>query len=514
MEFETVIGLEIHVQLNTKSKMFCRCPNAIASQINADPTSLKLRGTGFNADRRGLKLEEPNTRVCEVCMGMPGVLPVTNKQAILWVVQAGLALGCKINNFTKFDRKHYFYPDLPKGYQISQYDEPIAEHGKVEVEVLDGEKNYKRKVGITRVHLEEDAGKLVHPEGVDYSLVDLNRAGTPLLEIVTKPDIRSPKEARIFAENLHSVLRYLGVSEANMEQGNLRVDANISLRKKGIKELGAKVEVKNMNSFKALERALVYEEERQKELLSLNKKVVQETRGWDDAKGKTILQRTKEEAQDYRYFPEPDIPPLNFKTLGWDIEKIKKELPEMPVERGDRFEKEYQISPYDAEVLTSEKELADFFENTVSKLLKQKIEKSQAAKRIANWMLTEFLGLLNKEKITIKESKITEENLAELLLMIEKGKISGKIAKEIFEETFRTGKPASEIIKAKGIKMISTEEIEKVINKVIKENPKSVEDYKKGKTAALGFLVGQVMRATKGQSYPQIVNDILKKRLK
>lgn len=491
LQYETVIGLEIHVQLNTKSKMFCRCNNY----------SVKAA---------------PNTHVCEVCMGMPGVLPVTNKQAILWAVQAGLALGCKINNFTKFDRKHYFYPDLPKGYQISQYDEPLGEHGEQEIEVIDGENSYKRKVGITRVHLEEDAGKLVHPENADYSLVDLNRAGTPLLEIVTEPDLRSPKEARVFTENLHSIVRYLGISDANMEEGNLRCDANISIRKKlkvKSKKLGAKVEIKNMNSFKMIERALAYEEERQKELLSLNKKVVQETRGWNDAKGKSISQRSKEESQDYRYFPEPDIPPLNFKQMGWDIEKIKKELPETPVEKSIRFEKEYQLSPYDSSLLTSEKELADFFEKVVEILFKQKIEKSLVGKKTANWILTEFLGLLNKEKIGLTKSKVTAENLAEMLLIAEKGEISGKIAKDVFQEMFKTGKSASEIVKAKGIKMISIEEIEKVIDKIIKDNPKSVGDYKKGKTAALGFLVGQVMKLTSGQADPKVVNELLKKKL-
>lgn len=493
LHYETVIGLEIHVQLNTRSKMFCRCDN-------------------YAVDA------EPNTRVCEICMGMPGVLPVTNKTAILWAIKVGLALNCKIRNLTKFDRKHYFYPDLPKNYQISQYDEPLAENGEVEVEVAEGDKIYKRKVEIIRVHMEEDAGKLVHPEGADYSLVDLNRAGTPLLEIVTRPDLRSPKEARIFAENLHSILRYLKVSEANMEQGNLRVDANISLRKKGERELGAKVEIKNMNSFKMIEKALAFEEKRQKEILELNKKVVQETRGWDDAKGKTISQRTKEEAQDYRYFPEPDIPPITVNSKqetdnSIDLDKIKVELPELPGEKRKRFEKEYNLSPYDSSVLTSEKELADFFENTVKKLTAQKIEKSQAAKRTANWILTELLGLLNKEKISVQESKITEKNLAELLNMIERGEISGKIAKDVFLEMFESGKKASEIIKRKGIKMVEVSDIEKIIEKVIKENPKSVEDYKKGKTQALGFLVGQVMKLTSGQADPKIANDLLKRRL-
>lgn len=488
MEYETTIGLEIHVQLKTKSKMFCRCNN-------------------YAVDA------EPNTNICEICMGMPGVLPQTNQEAILWALKTALALNCQINLFTKFDRKHYFYPDLPKGYQISQYEQPLAKNGELEIEIFENNKFYKRKIGISRVHIEEDAGKLLHPENTDYSLVDLNRAGTPLLEIVTEPDIKTPKEARIFAENLRLILRYLEVSNANMEEGNLRIDANISVRRKKERKLGPKVEIKNINSFKMLEQALIYEEERQKEIIEMNKKVVQETRGWNESKGKTISQRTKEEAQDYRYFPEPDIPPLNFKILGWNLEKIKKELPEMPLERTIRFEKEFNLSHYDASILTSEKEMADFFEKVVENLTKQKIEKSKAGKKAASWILVEFLGLLNKEKITFEKSKITPENLAEMLLMIEKQEISGKIAKDIFVDMFKTGNSASEIINKKGIKMIDNKEIEKVIEKVIKENSKAVADYKKGKEASLGFLVGQVMQKTHGQADPKKVNEILKRKL-
>lgn len=489
MEFETIIGLEIHVQLKTKSKMFCRCNN-------------------YAVDA------EPNTTVCEVCFAMPGSLPVTNKQAVMYSIKTGLALNCAINEKTKFDRKHYFYPDLPKGYQISQYDQPIAINGYLDIEIPEGDKFYSRKVKITRAHMEEDAGKLIHPEGSDYSLVDLNRAGTPLLEIVTEPDIRSPKEARIFAENLRLILRYINVSDANMEQGNMRVDANISLRLKGAKKFGEKVEIKNMNSFKMIEKALIFEVERQKKALENNEKIIQETRGWDDTKGVTISQRTKEEAHDYKYFPEPDVPPIVYKDMDIDLERIKKEMPELPTEKIKRLIEKFNLSPVDANTLVSDKNLALFYENTLSKLHEKGIEIKTAAKKSANWILTELLGKLNEAKLSINESEINEEKIAELLNLIEKGQITGKIAKDIFEEMFKNGKTAKQIINEKDIKMVEVGEIDKIIDKVLLGNPKSVEDFKSGKGQAIGFLVGQVMQATKGQADPKTVNEILRNKLK
>jgi len=488
MGLETIIGLEIHVQLNTKSKMFCRCNNYA---VNA----------------------EPNTTVCEVCFAMPGSLPVTNKQAIIYSMKAWIALHCNINEITKFDRKHYFYPDLPKGYQISQYDQPIAISGYLDIDVTEDDKSYIRKVGITRAHMEEDAGKLIHPEGARYSLVDLNRAGTPLLEIVTEPDIRSPKEAMIFAKNLRSILRYISVSEANMEQGNLRVDANISLREKGKKEFGPKVEIKNINSFKMIEKALIYEVERQTEMIENNEKIIQETRGWNDAKGITVTQRAKEEANDYRYFPEPDIPPIVYKDMGINLEELKKELPELPAEKAKRFMKEFGLSHNDANILSGDKDLAIFYENTSNELTEKGIDKVVAAKKSANWILTEFLGRLNEAKLNINDSKVDENKIADLLNFIETGKISGKIAKEIFDEMFKDGKDVQQVIDEKGIKMVEAGEIDKVIDKVLLENPRSIEDFKNGKEAALGFLVGQAMKETRGQADPKTVNEILRNKL-
>ncbi|NIM47106.1 MAG: Asp-tRNA(Asn)/Glu-tRNA(Gln) amidotransferase subunit GatB [Candidatus Aenigmarchaeota archaeon] len=498
MRYETTIGLEIHTQLSTKSKMFCRCDN-------------------FSVEAK------PNTNVCPVCMGMPGTLPIANQTAIEWTIKTGLALNCKIAKITKFDRKSYFYPDLPKNYQISQYDTPITKNGSLGIETLDKEgKSYITKIGITRTHLEEDAGKLVHPEGKDYSLVDLNRAGTPLMEIVTEPDLRSPLEARIFMQNLRAILRYLGVSLANMEEGNLRCDANISLRPAGSKTLGAKVEIKNMNSFKALERALEYEAERQTELLESGEKIVQETRGWVEAKQKTVSLRIKEETFDYRYFPEPDIPPITANSQqptanSIDIEKIRAELPELPREKQKRFEKEYGLSSYDAFVLTGELELANFFERTLEKLpqiTEATGKEKKLAKKISNWITSELLARLNKEKIEISKSKVTPQGLAELVDLIDKGEISGKIAKDIFDEMFKTGEFPSKIVKEKGLRQVSDKAaLVKIIEKVISENKKTVEDYKKGKEGALMFLVGQVMRATKGQAAPQKVNEILREKL-
>ncbi len=505
MEYETIIGLEIHAELNTKSKMFCS---------NSNICSLD---------------EEPNTRICPICMGFPGVLPVINKKAVENAILVALSLNCEIAFETKFDRKNYFYPDLPKNYQISQYNLPLSHDGFLDIEIDESE----RRIGIKRVHLEEDTAKLIHPKGTDYSLVDFNRSGTPLLEIVTEPQIKSPLEAKIFMQELRSILRYLKVSDADMEKGQLRCDANISLRPLDNRELGTKTEIKNLNSFKAVEKALTYEVERQKEILEKGGKVVHETRGFKDEQGITVSQRIKEEVEDYRYFPEPDLPLITIERQqttnkqqttnnkqqtanSINIDMIKTQLPELPAEKRRRFKEDYGLSSYDAFVLTSDLDLANFFEKTIeaipeitesTEILKDK------AKKIASWIQTELLGLLNLKIISIKDSKINPENLAELIELIDKGEISGKIAKGIFLEMFETGKKASSLISEKGIKMVEVSEIEKVIDKIIKENPRAVADYKAGKEASLKFLVGQVMRETKGQADPKTVNELLRKKL-
>ncbi len=493
-KYEVVIGLEIHAQLKTASKMFCGCDN-------------------FSVDA------EPNTNVCPVCLGMPGMLPVANKKAIEYTYLLGLALGSKISESFNFERKNYFYPDLPKAYQITSATNPPVVGGSLEVED-EGKITNPR---IHHIHLEEDAGKLVHPKHGNYSLVDLNRAGTPLMEIVTEPDMRSAREARIFMQDLRAILRYLGISDANMEQGNLRCDANVSLRPFGEKKLGTKVEIKNINSFKMIERAIDYEVRRQTEMIDNGEKVIQETRGWDDAKGKTLGQRNKEEANDYRYFPEPDLPPINLvKNNDFDLEHIKNMLPELPKEKAKRFVEEYGLSNFDAETLTSDLEIARFFERTLElmpKILESSELKRAAAKRVANWMITEMLGKLNNFSIQINESNFPEKELAILITKIEQGEISGKIAKDIFEEAFEIaikGDKLSieQIIKQKGVVQISdTVEIEKIIETVLSENEKSVADYKNGKQQAFGFLIGQVMAKSKGQANPKLVNEILRKKL-
>lgn len=572
--YEVVIGLEIHVQLKTESKMFCRCSNAIAlaqkdAEYNADKRgraedfaaarkgaeydaekrgSVDLHGRGENS--RGLKLEEPNTRVCQVCMGMPGVLPVANKKAIEWTILLGLALNAEIPKGFNFERKNYFYPDLPKAYQISSATIPPVRGGLLEIESLrmdstnstsswqasspqepQGKPGIK-KIRLNHIHLEEDAGKLVHEEGKDYSLVDLNRAGAPLLEIVTEPDLSSPEEAGIFLRSLRGILRYLRISDADMEKGQLRCDANISLKKKGAKELGTKVEIKNLNSFKMVERALAYEVERQSEILDMNNKVVQETRGWNDAKGKSISQRTKEEAMDYRYFSEPDLPPVkigrhrlntdhirdtDLHGSEIDIDELAKLIPELPKEKRERFISEYGLNERDAFTLTAGHELANYFERTIEEfpeIVKGSEIERDRAKKASNWILNELLARLNAKGQTIEETKIKPQQLAELLELIEKETISGKMAKEIFDEMFETGKEPEKIIKQKGLEQVSGEEkLGEIIDKVLRENEKSVEDYKKGKEAALGFLVGQVMKETKGKANPGVVNKLLRERL-
>ncbi|TYP56181.1 Asp-tRNA(Asn)/Glu-tRNA(Gln) amidotransferase subunit GatB [Thermosediminibacter litoriperuensis] len=474
MEFETVIGLEVHVELLTKSKIFCGCTTEFGGEVN--------------------------THCCPVCLGMPGVLPVANKKAVEYAIKAALALNCEIAEFSKFDRKNYFYPDLPKAYQISQYDLPLARKGYIEIEVDGGVK----RIGINRVHLEEDAGKLVHEEGKGYSLVDLNRTGVPLIEIVSEPDIRTPEEAWLYLNKLKTILQYIEVSDCKMEEGSLRCDTNISLRPKGSDKFGTKVELKNLGSFRAVRRSLEYEERRQREILEQGGAIVQETRRWDEARGITIPLRSKEEAHDYRYFPDPDLVPIVI-DREW-VEELKSGLPELPDARKKRYVEEYGLPAYDAEVITASKALADFFEKCVSQY--------HDPKTVSNWVMSEMLGILNETGREIDEVPFEPEHLVKMLKMIDDGTISGKIAKEVFREMFDTGKDPEAIVREKGLVQISNEkELEKIAKKVIEENPKSVEDYRNGKEKAIGFLVGQVMKETRGKANPQLVNKILKELL-
>jgi aspartyl-tRNA(Asn)/glutamyl-tRNA(Gln) amidotransferase subunit B len=474
MEYQTTIGLEIHAQLKTKSKMFCSCDN------NAEGAM-------------------PNSLACPVCLGMPGVLPVANRQAIEWTILTGLALNSEIANKSKFDRKHYFYPDLPKNYQISQYDLPFCIGGYLEII---NQNNENKKIGLTRIHLEEDAGKLIHADS--SSLVDLNRAGTPLMEIVTEPEISSPEEAKIFLQELRTILRYLSVSEANMEKGHLRCDANISIRKirnpkseiRNEKELGIPVEIKNINSFRMLERALIYEEKRQREVLEQGGTIVKETRGWNDAKGETYSQRSKEIASDYRYFPEPDLPMFTLKKM-FNLDTLRAQLPELPAKKRERYIHTWNLKPQDAAIIAQDAEMAKYFEKVAEKV---------TPALGANWVINEL-----KTEGTLK---IAPEKLIELLTALEKGEISGKIAKEVSREMAQSGKSAQEIINSKGLKQVGDEkELNEIIDKIIYENPKAVADLRTGKNEVMGFLVGQIMRETKGQANPEIVNRLLKEKL-
>ncbi|HOB82199.1 MAG TPA: Asp-tRNA(Asn)/Glu-tRNA(Gln) amidotransferase subunit GatB [Peptococcaceae bacterium] len=476
--YEAVIGLEVHVELKTNTKIFCSCT------------------TEFGGD--------PNTHVCPGCLGFPGTLPVMNKKAVEYAVRAGLALNCAINPYSRFDRKNYFYPDLPTAYQISQYFHPICKEGYVEIE-LGGK---KKKIRINRIHLEEDAGKLLHSgssiTSSQYSMADYNRASVPLIEIVSEPDMRSPEEARAYLEKLRAILEYTGVSDVKMEQGSLRCDANISLRLVGSTEFGTKTEIKNMNSFRSLQRALEYEIDRQQDVLEEGGTIIQETRGWDEEKGITSSMRSKEEATDYRYFPDPNLPPIVLDP-AW-IKTIKASLPELPDARKERLVKECGLSEYDAGIITSSRSLAEFFDRTVVLF--------NEPKTVANWMMGEYLRLLNAEGLEVSESKVTPEKLAALLKLQADGKISGKMAKVVFEELFNTGKEPETIVKEKGMVQISdTGALEEIVMKVLAANPQSVADYQAGKEKAIGFLVGQVMKETKGQANPGIVNQLLKKKL-
>ncbi len=473
MNYEAVIGLEVHAQVLTETKIFCRCSTKFGS--------------------------EPNTQTCPVCIGMPGVLPVLNKKALEFSIKTGLATNCKISSFSRFARKNYFYPDLPKGYQISQYELPICEHGYVEIVVHGGIK----KIGITRIHLEEDAGKNIH-EAANYSLVDLNRAGIPLMEIVSEPDIRSPEEAVEYMKKLRAIIRYLGVCDGNMEQGSLRCDANISVRPAGQEEFGIKTEIKNLNSFKFIEKALEYEMQRQIKILEESKKITQETRLWNSEKVITESMRTKEEAHDYRYFPEPDLVPIIVEQT-W-VEEIKKTLPELPDVKRERFVSQYELPEHDADLLTAEKSLADWYEEAV--------RLGGHPKTVSNWVMVELMKLLNEENKSIEECHLKPKQLADMLKLMDKGTISGKIAKTVFEEMYKTGKNAKVIVEEKGLVQISdVGAIEKAIDEVIAKHSKEVERFKSGEEKLIGFFVGQVMKLTKGKANPQMVNELLRKKL-
>ncbi len=472
--YDVVIGLEVHVQLATKTKIFCSCPVRFG--------------------------DRENINTCPVCLGLPGSLPVLNKEALRLGIKAGLAINASIASRLKFDRKNYFYPDLPKAYQISQYDMPLAYGGHIKIETDNGEK----LIGITRAHLEEDAGKLVHEGLIDISHVDYNRTGTPLLEIVSEPDMASPEEAYKYLVNLKQIMLYAEVSDCNMEEGSLRCDANISLKPNGSEKLGTKVEIKNLNSFKAVEKALKYEIERQGDLLDDGEPVIQETRLWNEAKGVTVSMRSKEEAHDYRYFPDPDL--VSFTIAESLIDEIGKSLPELPREKRERFKKEYGLSSYDIGVLTQERSIADFFEEVV--------KNGVNPKSVSNWIQGEVLAILNYRSIKWENLNLTPKQLSELILMVDSGKINGKTGKAVLYDVVETGKDPAVIVEEKGLAQVSDESyLNEVIGKVISENGKSVADYRSGKKNALGFLMGQVMKATKGKANPQLASKMLRDKL-
>jgi aspartyl-tRNA(Asn)/glutamyl-tRNA(Gln) amidotransferase subunit B len=478
LEYEPVIGLEVHAQMLTKTKIFCGC------------------STEFGKD--------PNSLTCPLCLGMPGVLPVLNKKAVELAMKTAFATHCRINSFSQFARKNYFYPDLPKGYQISQFEHPIAAHGFIEIE-LEEEKGTKR-IGITRIHMEEDAGKLMHePDGgsSDNSYVDFNRAGVPLLEIVSEPDIRASAEAGEYLKSLRLIVQYLGVCDGNMEQGSFRCDANVSLRPKGAQKFGTKVELKNMNSFRHVVRALNFEIKRQEKLLEGGEKIVPETRFWDEAKGSTFSMRGKEEAHDYRYFPDPDLGPLVIED-SW-VREVQGQLPELPRQKVQRFVKEYGIPAYDAKVITATRQVADYFEQSVKFYNQPKI--------ISNWIMGDVMRSLGDTR-DIVDFSVTPKHLAEMVKLIDKGTISGKIAKEVFEEMLLTGKLPGEVVEEKGLVQMSDEaELEKVVQEVLDENKNMVGKFRGGKEQVFSFFMGQIMQATKGKANPKTVNEILRSKL-
>lgn len=479
MSYEAVIGLEIHSELKTNTKIFCGC------------------ATTFGA--------EHNTHVCPVCLGLPGVLPTLNKRVLEFAIKAGLALNCEINKFSKFDRKNYYYPDLPKNWQTSQYDLPICENGYVDITKSNGE---TKRIRITRIHMEEDAGKLVHSGNTikdsDTSNVDYNRTGVPLIEIVSEPDMSSPEEARLYMEKVKSILQYIDVSNCKMEEGNLRADLNVSLRPAGSDVLGTRTEMKNINSFKAVEEALTYEIERQEEVLEDGGHIIQETRTWDPDRGITLSMRSKENAHDYRYMPEPDLVPII--TTDEEIEAFRKSLPELPDARKARLEEQFGLSAYDAGIITSSREMAEYFDAV--------IETGADAKLAANWIMGDLSKNLNAESLEIADSPVDAKRLGEMIGLISKGTISSKIAKKVFEEMWKSPDSPDKIVKDKGLVQITdTKAIEEIVDKVIEANQKAVEDYKSGNKKAIGALVGQVMKQSKGKANPQTVNQILAQKL-
>ncbi len=475
MEHEVIIGLEVHVELFTESKLFCSCPNRF--------------------------VPEPNVNTCPVCLGFPGTLPRLNGFALRQSLTAALALNCEINLLSYFDRKNYFYPDIPKGYQISQYYVPLGGNGFLEIEDDSGE---IKKVGVGRVHMEEDAGKLVHSASGDSSMVDYNRAGVPLIEIVSEPDLRSSGEARRYLEKLKSVLQYAGVSDCKMEEGSLRCDANISLRPRGSEIFGSKTELKNMNSFKAVEKSLEHEIKRQEAILNSGEEVISQTLRWEESRQETVVMRGKLEAHDYRCFTDPELPLI--KLTSEDVEKARAELPEMAEEKAARFVNDYAIPGYDAGVLTASKCMADYFESCLKLYNNPKV--------VSNWVMGEFSALLNEAGLEADRCSFKPKDMAELLKMIDEQLISGKIAKEVLEKAFQSGKPPRQVVEEEGLTQISDQsELEAIVEQVISENPDSVESYRGGKTKALGHLVGQVMKATKGKANPQLVNELILKKI-
>ena len=473
-DYEVIIGLEVHAELSTKTKIFCSCPTAFGAA--------------------------PNTHTCPICMAMPGTLPVLNEKVVEYAVKAGLATNCEISRNSKNDRKNYFYPDLPKSYQISQFDKPLCEHGYVEIEI-NGE---KKKIRLTRIHIEEDAGKLNHDEFGGGSLVDLNRAGVPLIEIVSEPDLRSAEEVEQYLRKLKSILEYIEVSDCKMQEGSLRADVNVSVRKKGETKLGTRTEMKNMNSFRSIVRAIEYEVDRQIDVIENGGKIDQETLRWDDVSGKTFPMRDKEDAQDYRYFPDPDL--VAIKLSEEYIENIKNSLPELPESRKERYLQEYKLSEKDAKLITASKYLSDLFEEAV--------KVCNNPKAVNNWMLSDVSRILNEKELESSQIPFTAEQLAEMIILIDKGTISSAIGKKVLEELFKNPKNPEEIVKEKGWIQISDEgAIKEVVLKILENNPQSIADYKGGKDKALGFLVGQAMKETKGKANPQMLNKMFLEEL-
>lgn len=474
MKYETVIGLEVHAELKTNTKIYCGCKNEFGG--------------------------EPNTHTCPICSGMPGTLPVLNKRVVDYAIKAGLAMNCSITKYGKQDRKNYFYPDLPKAYQISQFDLPLCQHGYIDI-LVEGQ---TRRIGITRIHIEEDAGKLVHDDYGNTSMADYNRCGVPLIEIVTEPDLRSPEEARVFLETLKSILEYTEVSDCKMQEGSLRCDVNLSLRPEGQEEYGTRCEMKNINSFRAAVRSMEYEQKRQAEVLDDGGVIDQETRRWDDVKGISTVMRTKEDAQDYRYFPEPDLLPI-IVSDEW-IEEIRKTIPELPEQRRSRYVEEYGLPEYDAFILTSSKKTADFFDKTVAL--------GAAPKTVSNWLMGDIAKLVNDHELEAGDIPFTPAHLAALIALIEKGAISNSAAKKVLNEMFNNPEEPEKIVDRLGLSQVSDEgAIMQMIQDVMAQNAQSVADYKAGKDKAMGYLVGQVMRVSRGKANPQIINKLLKEAL-